>query len=749
MSTIQATQISPSSPVATSAGQSYTIQPGDTLSSIAQRFGVDTRDLLAANPQISNPDRIYAGDRLAIPDAEGSRQYTVRPGDTLSEIAQAQGVSVTALVRANDISNPDRIYPGDVLSIPRPPQSLPVDLAPTPQPAPTPVPTPAPTPAPTPGPAPETGADFNYDQIAGLSGNRHVTPAFISEVEAMAARLDTQPEYILAVMSFETGGSFDPSQRNFAGSGATGLIQFMPATARGLGTSTEALAQMSSVEQLRFVEAYFAQPMYRGQLSTLEGVYTAVLSGRATADPNATLTTPAGNQFVRGTPEYSWNAALDLNGDGRITAGEATAPVAARLYGGVAAVQQQLIGAGVVPSAQQPGFVDGAFGPNTAAAISRFQAESGLSQTGLLDDATGRALFGLDQAAPAEPAPSQPGPAEPRRMAAGDRGADVESLQQQLVALGRMSADDVATGPGIFGPRTENAVRAFQTALGLSPSGVADFATQSALSSIISGLGVNRGDNQDVIDFIQGKLFEQGHLTPQSLSAERSVFGPLTEAALSAAQTELGVEPTGILGAQTFIELTRPPAGEMADLQLSRPVVERTYLTSATYPTIDSPVIGRIVQTEGFMALGGPHSFKGERYAIFSDDPTSIVTLPPSRGEVGIDYWVPDAQIRSWFSGVVEQVIPTAQSGGYGNMAILRSDQTFSYNGREYPVFHHYAHANSISVQPGQRVEAGQIIGVQGNTGASFGDHVDFRSWIVLENGRQVDISPNLLVTTR
>src|SRR3546814_4426455 len=68
----------------------------------------------------------------------------------------------------------------------------------------------------------------------------------------MAARLGTKPEYLMAVMSFETGGSFSPAQANNAGSGATGLIQFMPNTAAGLGTSTAALAQMSSVEQLQY-----------------------------------------------------------------------------------------------------------------------------------------------------------------------------------------------------------------------------------------------------------------------------------------------------------------------------------------------------------------------------------------------------------------------------------------------------------------------------------------------------------------
>lgn len=53
----------------------------------------------------------------------------------------------------------------------------------------------------------------------------------------------------MVVMSFETGGSFSPSERN--GIGATGLIQFLPGTPRGLGTTTDQLANMSSVDQLK------------------------------------------------------------------------------------------------------------------------------------------------------------------------------------------------------------------------------------------------------------------------------------------------------------------------------------------------------------------------------------------------------------------------------------------------------------------------------------------------------------------
>lgn len=167
---------------------------------------------------------------------------------------------------------------------------------------------------------------FDYNRIDGVQGNRNVTPEFISKVEAMAERLGTRPEYLMAVMSFETGGSFSPAQRNNAGGSATGLIQFMPNTATELGTSTAALARMSAVDQLDYVERYFNNRSDPGDLNTLEGVYTTVLYGSPRPDPNSTL-------FSQGTRAYSANAPLDTNRDGRITAGEATSFVRGRING--------------------------------------------------------------------------------------------------------------------------------------------------------------------------------------------------------------------------------------------------------------------------------------------------------------------------------------------------------------------------------------------------------------------------------
>lgn len=98
----------------------YVVQEGDTLFSIARRFGVDMAELARVNG-ITDPSTIYVGQRLIIPGGQATpaRQlYYVQPGDTLTSIAQRFGVSLQALMEANNITNPDEIYAGQVLRIP-------------------------------------------------------------------------------------------------------------------------------------------------------------------------------------------------------------------------------------------------------------------------------------------------------------------------------------------------------------------------------------------------------------------------------------------------------------------------------------------------------------------------------------------------------------------------------------------------------------------------------------------------------
>lgn len=131
----------------------YTVKQGDTLFSIARQFNTTVQVLTQAN-NLSNPNLIYVGQNLLIPDgvptpvpttppggtppAPTGTIYTVRAGDTLGVIAARFGVSVQAIAAANNLVNINVIYVGQVLTIPG-------------------VASPGPTPTPTATPPPTTG----------------------------------------------------------------------------------------------------------------------------------------------------------------------------------------------------------------------------------------------------------------------------------------------------------------------------------------------------------------------------------------------------------------------------------------------------------------------------------------------------------------------------------------------------------------------------------------------------------------
>lgn len=94
-----------------SAGDSYTVAAGDTLSAIASTHSTTVAVLVALN-HISNPDRIVVGQILTLPGAQ--RVYIVQSGDTLSGIADTLGFpgGYSALAARNHIDDPDTIYPG-------------------------------------------------------------------------------------------------------------------------------------------------------------------------------------------------------------------------------------------------------------------------------------------------------------------------------------------------------------------------------------------------------------------------------------------------------------------------------------------------------------------------------------------------------------------------------------------------------------------------------------------------------------
>lgn len=112
-------------PVVTAPAQSstvaYTVKSGDTLSEIAKEYGT-TINAIASLNNISNPDLIYVGQYLLIPTTSNanvstSTTYTVKNGDTLSGIANRFGTTYQKLAEINGISDPNKIFAGQVIKI--------------------------------------------------------------------------------------------------------------------------------------------------------------------------------------------------------------------------------------------------------------------------------------------------------------------------------------------------------------------------------------------------------------------------------------------------------------------------------------------------------------------------------------------------------------------------------------------------------------------------------------------------------
>jgi LysM repeat protein len=108
-------------PVAAAQGQVHVVQRGETLSSIAARYGTTVQAFVQANG-LRNANFVWVGQRLSIPGggapaASSGGVHVVGYGETLYSIARRYGTTASALAAANGLSNPNLIYVGQRLRV--------------------------------------------------------------------------------------------------------------------------------------------------------------------------------------------------------------------------------------------------------------------------------------------------------------------------------------------------------------------------------------------------------------------------------------------------------------------------------------------------------------------------------------------------------------------------------------------------------------------------------------------------------
>lgn len=139
---------------------------------------------------------------------------------------------------------------------------------------------------------------------------------FLAKLSIICQNLGIKPEWLMICMAIESAKTFLPNIQN-ASTGATGLIQFMPSTAKDLGTTCDTLKGMKNYEQLDWVYKYFKP--WTGKMRSFTDVYLVIFYPMAVGKPDSY---PLGL-----TPEQQhiiakYNPAYDINKDGMIQKSE-------------------------------------------------------------------------------------------------------------------------------------------------------------------------------------------------------------------------------------------------------------------------------------------------------------------------------------------------------------------------------------------------------------------------------------------
>jgi hypothetical protein len=187
------------------------------------------------------------------------------------------------------------------------------------------------------------GKKGDNGKVNGVPTPWSTDTAFISKVKSVAQQFNANYIDMLACMANETGATFDPGIQNSIG--ATGLIQFMKATATDIGTTTDALKALSRVDQMDWVAKFFTKQglLRKAPTPKLQDLYLCIYWPAAVGKPDDFIVNPAGSK------QAQQNKSLQAS-DGSITCASVGAAAAKWLP----VIQQALANAGETSQTASP-----------------------------------------------------------------------------------------------------------------------------------------------------------------------------------------------------------------------------------------------------------------------------------------------------------------------------------------------------------------------------------------------------------
>lgn len=167
-------------------------------------------------------------------------------------------------------------------------------------------------------------ANVKPEDIQGIQYLMTVNPGASEQlirerVLQVALNMGAHPNWLMCVILAESGGK--PTAYNKHG-GASGLIQFMPSTAKSLGTTTEAIRKMSVYEQLEYVDKFYQQWFRKRKVKYYWDVYMATFLPKFIGQPMDYVLAKKGH------PWYDCNSVIDTQKKGYLTVGDLAARTA-------------------------------------------------------------------------------------------------------------------------------------------------------------------------------------------------------------------------------------------------------------------------------------------------------------------------------------------------------------------------------------------------------------------------------------